>query len=80
LKSLKGSAKAPSQAISRFQGDNFENKVQLINELKKIEEKKDFNIAELAPPWIKFHNSTPGILSIALIVYARSKLKTSFRS
>ena len=42
MKSLKGSAKAPSQAISRFQRDNFENKVQLVNELKKIEEKKDF--------------------------------------
>ena len=76
IEKLEGFCQSTITSNSRFRGDNFENKVQLVNELKNIAGQKGCDFAQLALPWIKFHNVRPGMPSIAPIVCARSKLRT----
>jgi pyridoxine 4-dehydrogenase len=59
----------------RFQGENFQKNLQLVNELKKLASKKGCTPAQLALSWIKSHNGKPGMPSILPIAGARSEAR-----
>jgi len=59
----------------RFQGENFQKNLQLVNELKKLAAKKGRAPAQLALSWIKSHNGKPGMPHILPIPGARSEAR-----
>ncbi|KAE9374281.1 Aldo/keto reductase [Stipitochalara longipes BDJ] len=56
----------------RFEAENFQKNLQLVEELKKLAGKKGCTTAQLALSWIKSHNGKPGMPWILPIAGARS--------
>ena len=56
----------------RFEAENFQKNLQLVEKLKKLAAKKGCSTAQLALSWIKSHNGKPGMPWILPIAGARS--------
>jgi pyridoxine 4-dehydrogenase len=57
----------------RFQGENFQKNLELVEELKKLAGKRGCTAAQLALSWIKSHNGKAGMPAILPVAGARSE-------
>jgi pyridoxine 4-dehydrogenase len=48
----------------RFQPENFDNNIQLVNEVQKLAEKKGCTTAQLAINWVRSLSTKPGMPQI----------------